>query len=79
MFKIKTDPHSRLLKMFLHVVKGSEVANGKPAPDIFQECARRFKGPTPKPENCLAFEDSPNGVEAAKSAGMVTVMMPDKR
>ena len=29
------------------------------------------------PENCMAVEDSPNGVRSAASAGLVTVMVPD--
>ena len=79
-FEVKTTPHSRKMSMFNHVVKGSDVQNGKPAPDIFTECKNRFEnGQDINPGNCLAFEDSPNGVKAAKAANMFTVMIPDVR
>ena len=39
----------------------------KPNPDIFLLCADQLQM---APEQCIVFEDSPNGVEAAKRAGM---------
>jgi beta-phosphoglucomutase-like phosphatase (HAD superfamily) len=63
-----------VLPQIAHVVCGDEVANGKPAPAIFLEAARRLGiGPS----RCLAVEDSHNGVTAALAAGMVTVHVPD--
>ena len=53
---------------------GDEVARGKPAPDIFLLAARRLEL---DPAQCLALEDSPAGVAAARSAGMPVIMIPD--
>ena len=52
------------------VVRGDQVPRGKPFPDVFLEAARQVGVP---PEECLAFEDAPMGVEAAVTAGMVCV------
>ncbi|MDD5688244.1 MAG: HAD family phosphatase [Elusimicrobia bacterium] len=52
---------------FLTLVSGEEMKNGKPAPDIFLEAAKRLKV---EPKNCIVIEDSEKGVRAAKSAGM---------
>ena len=46
---------------------GEEVENSKPAPDIFLLAAQRLNI---CPAECLVFEDSRNGVLAAKAAGM---------
>jgi HAD superfamily hydrolase (TIGR01509 family) len=65
---------SALTFPFDHVVTGDQIRNGKPAPDIYLEAARRLEV---SPEHCLALEDSENGVRAAHAAGMVTIMVPD--
>lgn len=79
--KIKTQNHQELFSLFHHKVMGStdpDVKNGKPAPDIFLIAAQRFSD-QPRPADCLVFEDAPNGVRAANSAGMQVVMCPDHR
>ncbi|MGB6059074.1 MAG: HAD family hydrolase [Microthrixaceae bacterium] len=45
----------------------TEVANGKPAPDLFLHAAAQHNA---APPNCLVIEDSRSGVEAARAAGM---------
>jgi beta-phosphoglucomutase len=52
------------------IVRGDEVPRGKPHPDIFLAAAARLGVP---PGECVAFEDSPAGVAAARAAGMVCV------
>jgi HAD superfamily hydrolase (TIGR01509 family) len=44
-----------------------EVANGKPAPDIFLYAAERLDVP---PDRCAVVEDSVSGVRAGLAAGM---------
>lgn len=53
---------------------GDEVACGKPEPDIYMLAAKNLGV---SPECCVALEDSPAGVRAAKAAGMTAVMVPD--
>jgi HAD superfamily hydrolase (TIGR01509 family) len=56
------------------VITGDQVAQGKPAPDIYLEAANRLGV---DPEACVALEDSDAGVLAATAAGMVTLCIPD--
>jgi len=52
----------------------ADEANGKPAPDVYLAAARRLGV---APASCVAIEDSPNGIAAAKAAGMTCVAIPD--
>ena len=52
------------------ITLGVEVANGKPAPDIFIEAARRLGVAA---EQCIGIEDSFAGLTAVRAAGMYTV------
>ncbi len=74
-----SSPHERLhrtlrraglLDAFDVIVAGDEVANGKPAPDMFLLAAERLGVP---PDECVVIEDSPPGVQAGLAAGMVTI------
>ncbi len=51
------------------------VREGKPAPDIYRYACGQLHL---KPEECLAVEDSPNGVQSACRAGCQVVMVPDQ-
>lgn len=51
-----------------------EVAKGKPAPDIYLLVAKCLGV---KPEQCLVFEDIPEGILAGKRAGMKTCAVED--
>jgi beta-phosphoglucomutase-like phosphatase (HAD superfamily) len=59
---------ANLLYLFDAVVTIEDVrGRGKPAPDIFLEAARRLRV---RPNECTVFEDSDEGIEAARLAGM---------
>lgn len=62
------------LKYFDQIVCAQMVENGKPAPDIYLEAAARLQT---DPAECMALEDSPNGILSAYRAGMYPVMVPD--
>ena len=59
---------------FDNLTTGCEVSHGKPDPEIYLLAASRLNV---DPKQCLAFEDSNNGVRSAFSAGMVTYQIPD--
>ena len=59
--------------MFDAEVTGDEVTRGKPAPDLFLLAAERIGA---NPVECVVFEDAPNGVIAAKAAGMRVAAVP---
>jgi HAD superfamily hydrolase (TIGR01509 family) len=59
--------------IFEATVSGRDVALGKPAPDIFLEAARRL---SLEPTSCVVIEDSYNGLQAARAAGIPCVVVP---
>ena len=61
------------LGLFDTVVSGEDVQAKKPAPDAF---FRVLEALALRPDECLAFEDSRNGLLAAKAAGIATVVTP---
>ncbi len=63
-----------LWKYFDEFQSSAYIKNGKPAPDVYLASAELLGL---EPSECMAFEDAPNGVKAAASAGCVTVMVPD--
>lgn len=63
-----------LLKYFDVIASARMVALGKPAPDIYIYAAEQLGL---QPSECIALEDSPNGIRSAHAAGCRTVMVPD--
>lgn len=56
-----------ILSMFDCIMTACDVNIGKPAPDVYLECARRLGV---APSKCLVFEDITPGIMAGKNAGM---------
>jgi HAD superfamily hydrolase (TIGR01509 family) len=56
-----------LSDLFDHVFSATQVARGKPAPDLFLHAAAQMEA---GPESCVVIEDSAAGVQAALAAGM---------
>jgi|SRR5271166_3422746 len=56
-----------LRRFFQTVVTGDDVVLGKPSPEVYALAAKRLRI---APEDLLAVEDAPAGVEAAISSGM---------
>lgn len=59
-----------LVDVFRGIVDASTVTKGKPHPETFLKAAEILQV---KPENCIVFEDSAAGIQAAKSANMYAV------
>ncbi|MDP5252620.1 MULTISPECIES: HAD family phosphatase [unclassified Vibrio] len=65
---------ANLDQYFDHITTGCEVSCGKPDPEIYQLAASRLNVPS---KQCIALEDSNNGVKAALAAQMLTYQIPD--
>jgi HAD superfamily hydrolase (TIGR01509 family) len=65
-----------LARWFRATVYSEEVPRGKPSPDVYLEAARRLDV---EPACCAAIEDSANGARSAVTAGMTTLVIPDRR
>jgi HAD superfamily hydrolase (TIGR01509 family) len=59
---------------FDKIVSAKQVAQGKPAPDVYLYACLQIGE---KPEECIAIEDSPNGIKSAYAAGCKPIMVPD--
>ena len=72
---------NRYLKMlgiheyFDKLISATMVAEGKPSPDIYLYACEQMER---KPQECIAVEDSPNGVMSAYRAGCKVVLVPDQ-
>jgi beta-phosphoglucomutase len=61
-----------LRRHFDAIVGATDVARGKPHPDVFLKAAELCGV---APEHCIVFEDAPLGVEAARRAGMRCIVL----
>ncbi|MEM7084535.1 MAG: beta-phosphoglucomutase [Bacteroidota bacterium] len=59
-----------LLHVFEVIVDGTNVSKAKPNPEVFLKAAEQMKM---EPERCIVFEDAVAGIEAANTAGMLSI------
>jgi HAD superfamily hydrolase (TIGR01509 family) len=60
---------------FQAVIGSDQVPEGKPAPDVYLATAAAL---AVGPQDCLAIEDSPTGLQAALNAGMRCIVVPNE-
>ena len=71
---IRNGSYLKLMKSYYSLDASDEVKKGKPAPDVFLKVAEKLGT---EPKECLVFEDIPNGILAAKRAGMEVCAVED--
>src|SRR5512146_687004 len=63
-----------IARCFFHIITAEDVRKSKPDPECYVLALRRLSQSRPQvisaPRNCLAVEDTPAGIEAAKGAGL---------
>ncbi len=65
-----------LYDRFDSIVDGNDVSKAKPDPEVFLNAAKALKI---KPENCIVFEDSVAGIQAANIANMISIGIGQKK
>jgi HAD superfamily hydrolase (TIGR01509 family) len=63
-----------ILPCFEFIMCGDDISKSKPDPEIYIQACKKLDL---RPEDCLALEDSDNGVLAAYNAGMQVIQIPD--
>ncbi|MFQ6334046.1 HAD family hydrolase [Methylophilus sp. 3sh_L] len=66
--------HTGVLDYFDHITSGQEVQRGKPNPDIYLLALEKLGL---QADECIAFEDSELGAQAAIAAGLRVIVVPD--
>ena len=64
-----------LFEIFDAIVDGTNVSKAKPDPEVFLNAAKELNM---QPENCIVFEDSVAGVQAANNANMISIGIGEK-
>jgi len=63
-----------LFKVFNAIIDGNAVTKAKPDPEVFLQAAKAIQM---MPENCVVFEDSVAGIQAANKANMISIGIGD--
>lgn len=64
-----------IIHYFDAIVDGNDVANAKPDPEVFLQGAKKMNV---IPNNCIVFEDSVAGIQAANIANMISIGIGEK-
>jgi len=64
-----------LFELFDAIVDGNDVVKGKPNPEVFLKAAKELNT---EPNNCVVFEDSVAGIQAANTANMISIGIGEK-
>ena len=64
-----------LINKFETIVDGTNVTKAKPDPEVFLKAAEELGVDA---DNCVVFEDSVSGVQAANAGGMISIGIGDK-
>lgn len=64
-----------LFNQFNAIVDGNSVTKAKPDPEVFLKAAEAIQI---KPEDCVVFEDSVSGIQAANAANMISIGIGDE-
>ena len=65
----------KIYDRFKAIVDGNDVQKAKPDPEVFLIASEKLQM---KPSDCIVFEDSVAGVEAAKRANMISIGIGEK-
>ncbi|MGN1138328.1 MAG: HAD family hydrolase [Ruminococcus sp.] len=65
---------AKVIDYFDRLICGDMVKNSKPDPEIFITAVKELGE---KPQDCIALEDSINGIKSAYNAGLKCIMVPD--
>lgn len=65
---------AKITEYFQVIIGGDMVSHSKPDPEIYMKACKMLEE---NPENCLALEDSKNGLLSAYNAGCKPIMVPD--
>ena len=65
-----------LINQFDAIVDGNDVVKGKPNPEVFLKAAKELNTAA---KDCIVFEDSVAGIQAANTANMVSIGIGDTK
>jgi HAD superfamily hydrolase (TIGR01509 family) len=71
---VKELTNAKINRYFDFVLGGDQISKGKPNPEMYLTVCERLRE---KPGDCLALEDSDNGVISAFEAGLTVIQIPD--